>query len=312
MPVKYRDYYEILGVQRSASAEEIRRAYRQLARKHHPDVNKGEKASEEKFKQVGEAYEVLKDPEKRKQYDALGANWKQGQEFRPTGGGRGGAGGFAGAGRDGFDFGGGGGGFSDFFESIFGARGPGGRARPGGTEAGFEGMFNGGYPGAQQHQEPAEYSIDVPISTVISGGTIGIALNAPNGGGRSFDVKIPKGIAEGKKIRLGGQGHSGGDVLLKIRYAPDENYRLEGENLVTDVRISPADAALGAKRAVETPQGSVTLTIPAGANSGKRLRVRGQGMAGRDLLVQVMIDAPKTLSAKQRELYEALKKLETE
>jgi curved DNA-binding protein len=283
MAVKFRDYYEVLGVGRGADAEEIRRAYRQLARKHHPDVSKGDRSSEDKFKEINEAYEVLKDPEKRRKYDALGANWKAGDQFN-------GGSPFNGAGGSGFNFGG----FSDFFSAMFGNQGQGPpRGAPAGT-----GM------------EAEEVELRVPISTVVNGGVLGIRYN-----GRSFDVRIPKGIAEGKKIRLAGEGSGGADVLLQIRYADDEHYRVEDDTLVTDARISPATAALGGRVPVATPEGEINLTIPAGSSSGKRLRLRGMGLprpAGDrgDLLVEVVIAIPVTLSEEQRSLYEQLQKLE--
>jgi curved DNA-binding protein len=318
--MKYRDYYEILGVTRSSSAEEIRRAYRQLARKHHPDVNKNDPKAEERFKEINEAYEVLKDPDSRKKYDALGANWKTGQDFRPPPGWEGFAGAQGGGGAAGFNFGG----FSDFFEALFGgAGGPGGRG-PGGMRYEFRGA-PGGFAGGGQHPfagfeehaaaPPSEATVDVPIEKVIEGGTVGISLGFPGQGVRNFEVRIPKGIAEGKKIRLAGEGQQGGDLLLKVRYASDGRYRVEGDNLIVEAKVSPADAALGAKVSVPTPGGEITVSIPAGTNSGKRLRVRGQGLPQSsggtgDLLVQVMITFPAEISTKQRELYEKLRKLE--
>lgn len=307
MAVKFRDYYEILGVGRKASAEEIRRAYRQLARKHHPDVNKGDPGAEERFKEVNEAYEVLKDPEKRRQYDALGSNWKMGQEFRPPPGYKGG---FEGGRPQGFNFGG----FSDFFEALFGARAAGaGGPRMNPQGAGYaESPF--GF-GGQMGQPEAETILDVPMSTIVNGGTMKIQLSVPGRGIRNFDVRIPKGIAEGKKIRLAGEGPDGGNVIMQIRYASDSSYRVEGDNLVTDLRVSPADAALGTKLPVQTPRGSLAITIPPGSSSGRRLRLRGQGLeratgeAG-DLLVQIMIAVPEKLTPEQREAYEKLKKVE--
>lgn len=322
--MKYRDYYEVLGVSRSASAEEIRRAYRKLARKHHPDVNKNDPKAEERFKEVNEAYEVLKDADRRKQYDALGSNWKQGQDFRPPpgwGGAQGFPGGGAGRSAGGFNFGG----FSDFFDAMFGGGGRGGNVRyefrgaPGGGGAqGFSGFGGGGNPFAgfeEQHAPQAtEATVDIPISTVLAGGQISIGLNLPGRGVRNYDVRVPKGIAEGKKIRLAGEGEDGGDLLLKVRYAPDSQYRIEGHNVIVDARVTPAEAALGGKVSVNTPGGAVNMTVPPGTSSGKRLRIRGQGLpkgdgSQGDLLVQVMITVPATLSARERELYEELAKL---
>ncbi len=300
MSVKFKDYYETLGISRGATAEEIRRAYRQLARKWHPDTNKTDPKAEEKFKSINEAYEVLKDPEKRKKYDTLGADWKTGQEFRPPPGWQGNAGG-GGAGAGNF------GGFSDFFEQFFG----GARGGPGGPRADFRGA-GGGFPGGfpQEAAPVSEVDLAVPISRIVHGGVEHLSLSIPGVGTRTFDVRIPKGIAEGKKIRLAGQGPDGSDIHLKIRYAPDDTYRLEEGNLVVETRVSPATAALGGKAPVATPDGNITMTIPPGSSSGKRLRIRGKGLGGGDLLVQVMITVPVSPTAEQRELYEKLRGLE--
>lgn len=327
MSVKYRDYYKILGVSRSATAEEIRRAYRQLARKYHPDTNKSDPKAEEKFKEINEAYEVLKDPEKRKLYDSLGENWKAGQQFRPPpGAGYGGFGGNARAsGAEGFNFGD----FSDFFETLFGGgfAGAGGGGRrvefrtgPGGMGGGYHGspedIFGGGFGGQQQARPQAsEVEIDVPISTVLHGGAHSLSLSIPGKGTRSFDIRIPKGIAEGKKIRLSGEGPNGSDIHLKVKYADDGRYRTENGALIVDAPVSPAVAALGGKVAVETPDGTINMKVPEGSSSGKRLRLRGKGLHSThgqrgDLLVQIMIQIPAHLSAEERSLYEELMKLE--
>ncbi len=331
MAVKYRDYYEILGVPRNASAEEIRRAYRKLARKYHPDANKGDSSSEDKFKEINEAYEVLKDPEKRRRYDQLGDNWKQGQDFRPPPGWEGFAGGFPGGGgaggAQGFNFGN----FSDFFEALFGGAGGFERGAAGGrgprvefrtSRGGFGGSPFGegaspfeGFGQQPPPTPPSEATIEVPLSRVLHGGLQKVSLSIPGRGTRTFDIRIPRGIEQGKKIRLRGEGPNGTDIHLKVRYAQDSLYRLEGEDLVVNAYVSPAVAALGGKASVETPEGTVNVTIPAGSSSGKRLRLRGRGLPRTngttgDLYVQVMIGFEGPLSPEERRLYEELLKVE--
>lgn len=330
MAVKFQDYYETLGVPRNATAEQIRKAYRTLARKFHPDVNK-DRGAEDKFKQINEAYEVLKDDEKRRRYDALGANWKAGQEFRPPpgfGGFNFGGGAPGGAGRSPFG-GGGAGSFSDFFESLFGqmgdatAGGRGGRrsARFGGNAAGgfpggfpgggFEsGAFGGGYeaePGAFAGDDAHE--VEVPLRIVVEGGSLHLQMSGA-GGTRSYDVTIPRGIGQGKRIRLAGQGPAGGDLYLRVKYAEDEVYALENGELVATVRIAPWEAMLGAKVPVTTPEGKLQITVPAGSSSGRKLRLRGQGLmvdGGRgDLLVKLMIVVPEKLTPAEEAAIKAL------
>lgn len=326
MAVKFQDYYESLGVPRTATAEQIRKAYRTLARKYHPDVNK-EKGAEDKFKQINEAYEVLKDDDKRRRYDALGANWKAGQEFRPPPGfgGFNFGGGAPGAGRSPFGGGGGGAAFSDFFEALFGQMGGDGAGRgtrrstrfggfPGGggfSAGGFESAgFGGGYeaePGAFAHDDAHE--IDVPLRLVVEGGKLSLQMTGASGT-RSYDVTIPRGIGQGKRIRLAGQGPAGGDLYLRVKYADDEAYALEDGELVATVRITPWEAMLGAKVPVTTPDGKLQITVPAGSSSGRRLRLRGQGLTvegGKgDLLVRLMIAVPEHLTPAEEALVKQL------
>jgi curved DNA-binding protein len=317
MAVKFQDYYQTLGVDRKASQEDIKKAYRKLARKYHPDVAK-EADAEEKFKRVAEAYEVLRDPDKRKKYDALGANWKSGQEFRPPPGwegahfrnGRGQASGT-------FDFGGMGGGFSDFFSTLFG----------GGFEA-ANSRFGGGF---QQRRSAAkgqdqEAEIEISLEEAHRGLHTSLALQTAelddNGqvrrGTRNYSVDIPKGVADGSRIRLAGQGGKGhgdgpaGDLFLRVRIRPHGTFRLDGHNLALEVPVAPWEAALGAKVPVPTLDGTVTLTIPPGTQSGQKLRLRGKGLAKRrggeagDLLATVRIQVPKTLNQRERELFAQL------
>jgi len=332
MPVKFQDYYETLGVPRTATQEEINKAYRRMARKYHPDVNK-EKGAEDQFKKLNEAYEVLKDPDKRKRYDALGANWKAGQDFQPPPGwggfdfGQGGgpfrqqrAGGRAQQ-QTTFDFGGlGGGGFSDFFETLFGGRG--GGMPSGGFDFGGMGAGTAARPAQNQEAE-----ITIPLEDAYHGATREIAFQSTESDAqgnvrqvpKTFKVKIPPGISDGGKIRLAGQGGKGingtaGDLILTVRIAPHAVYRLRGHDLEADVAIAPWEAALGVKAQVPTLDGPVTVSIPHGTSSGRRLRLRGKGLPKRggergDQYVVVQIAVPKDLTPRERELFEELSKI---
>jgi curved DNA-binding protein len=297
MPVTYQDYYEALGVSRDASQDEIRQAYRRLARRYHPDVNK-EPGAEDRFKQVSEAYEVLRDPEKRERYDRLGSNWRSGQDVS-------GAGGFGegfGPG-NGFDdvrveFGGGD--FSDFFESFFGRR----RRTAGGTGFDSFSMRGGDY----------EAVLDLALEEAARGGKRWLSL----GDGRSVEVDIPRGVRDGERIRVPGQGGvglrggSGGDLYLRIRLRPHPRFRVDGRDLRVDLPVSPWEAALGAEVPVPTLEGTARVKVPPGSSSGRRLRLRGQGMPGSrgqpagDLYAEVVIRVPQKLTKKERELFERL------
>ena len=297
MPVAFQDYYEALEVSRDASEDEIRQAYRRLARRYHPDVNK-EPGAEDRFKQISEAYEVLRDPEKRERYDRLGANWRAGQDVS-------GAAGFG----DGFDAGNGfgdvrvefgGGDFSDFFESLFDRpRRPAGRA-------GFEGFsMRGG-----DH----EAVLDLGLEEAARGGKRWLSL----GDGRSVEVDIPRGVLDGQRIRVPRQGSAGvgggqaGDLFLRIRLRPHPRFRVEGRDLYVDLPVSPWEAALGAEVPVPTLDGTARVKVPPGSSSGRRLRLRGQGMPGSrgapagDLYAVVTIRVPQKLTKKERELFERL------
>lgn len=295
MAVTFEDYYKTLGVARDASLDQIKKAYRKLARELHPDRNKADDAAE-KFSKVSEAYDVLSDSEKRKKYDQLGANWKAGQEFRPP------------PGFEGFDFGGGssrgggfhsGGDFSDFFRQMFGQGG--GR----GGAGGFEDLFGGG-GGGTRTQAPREQEAEITVSLheAYHGSTRQVTLTGPSGE-KKIDVKIPPRLKPGSKVRLKGE-----HLLLKINVAPDPRFKVDGTNLTSELKVSPATAALGGKADVATLDGTVTMTIPPGTSSGARLRVRDKGLKDGDLLVRVQIAVPKTLSDEQRELYEKLRELD--
>lgn len=309
MALKFEDYYKTLGIERSASADEIKRAYRKLANKHHPDKNKDNPKSPELFAKVGEAYEVLKDKDKRAKYDRLGENWQHGQSFDPPPGyrgqGRQGAGGFN------FQSGGDAGGFSDFFETLFGQASAGG-----GTS--FEEMF-GGAGGGHRFQQPGQaprtqrppeqtHELSISLTEAYHGASRQIQLKGP-AGTQTIDVKIPKGATTGNKLRL--KEHN---LLLKINVAKDPRFELASNgNLTTTVKIPPHTAALGGKADVPTIDGTVTMTIPAGTSSGGKLRLKGKGMPKRggadqaDLFARVMIDVPKELTEEQKKLYEQLR-----
>ncbi|MFL6193667.1 MAG: DnaJ C-terminal domain-containing protein [Thermoanaerobaculia bacterium] len=307
----YKDYYATLGVKKDASQDDIQKAYRKLARKFHPDVNKDPQA-EVKFKEIGEAYEVLKDADKRKRYDQFGSNWNR------TGGPPPGWEGFdfgQGQPGGGFDFrgfqGSGGGNFSDFFEMLFGG-GAGGRARQrgGAGGAGFEG-FGGGFGGARPAAD-SEATLSISVEEAVRGGSRELTVSDPNTGQRrTLTVKIPEGVRAGQKIRLAGQGGGGGDLFLKIEITPDPRFRVEGSDIHTTVPVSPPEAALGGEADVETPNGPVRVRIPAGSSSGRKIRLRGRGLAqsggGKgDLLAEIRIVLPERLSERERELYEQL------
>ncbi len=303
MSVKFQDYYETLGVSRSATQEEIQRAYRQKARKYHPDVNKSDDAHD-KFAQIGEAYEVLKDPAKRKRFDQLGADYKNGQEFRPPPGYenthfRSGQAGGAGGGF-GFDAGGQ---FSDFFEMFF-------NSQQGG--AGVRGGAGG--PGARQARRQApreqEAHVSVTLDEAYHGTTRRLDVQGPTGR-KTIEVKIPAGTRPGSKIRLGGEG-----LLLIIDVTRHKQFGIDQGNLTTDLDITPWQAALGDRVDVPTMDGTVRMTVPVGSQSGKKLRLKGKGLPARgkqeagDLIVTLRMVIPPKLTDEQRAAYERLRELD--
>jgi len=290
--MQFKDYYDILGVKPDASDAEVKSAYRKLARKFHPDVSK-ESGAEDKFKAANEAYEALKDPAKRRAYDQLRAQgYRPGQEFHPPP--------HYGDGAD-FDFShmdGGDSGFSDFFESLFG-RG----ARPGGGRAG------------PRRGRDVQARIRIPLETAYSGGRERITLRDGEGAERTLEVKIPAGVLAGQQIRLGGQGSPGGggasagDLLLEVAIDDHPRFRLDGRDVLLTLPITPWDAALGAAITVPTLGGEVELKIPAGSNSGNRMRLRGRGMPGKtpgDQLITLEVHVPAARTDAQRNLYEQL------
>jgi curved DNA-binding protein len=287
MAVGFRDYYEVLGVPRDASEDDIRRAYRKLARENHPDVSKDPDA-DTRFKEISEAYEVLRDPEKRLQYDRLGANWKAGQDVSGTSG-------FNGGFQDvSFDFGGGD--FSDFFEGLFGSGGR--RGRAGG----------GGFGGFTSRGSDQEATVELSLEDAMRGGRRRITL----ADGRDYEVEIPAGVHDGQLIRLAGEGSPGigggpaGDFLLRVRLRPHPRFRIDGGDLHTDLPVAPWQAALGADVELDTLRGRRTVKVPPGSSCGRRLRLRGEGMPGGDLYAAVQIKVPKRPSGQERELWERL------
>jgi curved DNA-binding protein len=307
--MEYKDYYEILGVERNATQDEIKRAYRKLARTYHPDVNK-EADAEAKFKETGEAYEVLKDPEKRTAYDQLGANWQQGQEFRAP------------PNWDaGFEFSGGGytegdpSQFSDFFDSLFGdARMGGGQGGPFARRAQF-------HAEGQDHHA----KIEIDLRDAFTGSKRTITLRTPKVDSeghvglkeRTLNVSIPKGVREGQHIRLAGQGSPGigkgtaGDLYLEVRFAPHRLFRVEGRDVYMDLPVAPWEAALGASVKVPTPEGAVMLKIPPGSTQGRTMRLKGRGTPASppgDFYAVLKIVLPPADSEKAKELYRQMER----
>ncbi|WP_217705239.1 DnaJ C-terminal domain-containing protein [Peristeroidobacter soli] len=297
---EYKDYYKIMGVARDVGQDELKRVYRRLARKYHPDVSK-EKDAEAKFKEVQEAYEVLKDPQKRAAYDQLGSNWRQGQEFRPP----------PDWGQN-FEFsnafGDQEGGFSDFFSSLFGgaaARGAGGRARGAGGR---------GFAMAGDDQVAA---IEIDLEDSFRGGSQTIELKSGQGAARTLKITIPQGIVEGQRIRLAGQGSPGhgggpaGDLYLEVRFRKHKLFQVEGRDVTLTLPIAPWEAALGATVPTPTLAGAVDLRIPANAKAGQRMRLKGRGLPGAtpgDQYVVLKIVLPPADTPEARELYERMQR----
>ena len=280
--MQYRDYYEILGLTRSADADEVKRAYRKLARKFHPDVSK-EKNAEDKFKEVQEAYEVLRDSDKRAAYDQLGRDYRNGQQFRPppdwsqryghSGGQR-----FS-------DLNG----FSDFFSSLFGGSGPGG--------------------GKSAQADSDAGHLDVTVEEAFAGTKRRVSLNE-QGRQRQVDVQIPAGVTEGQPLRIPGIGGRT-SVIFRIRLRPHHLYDVVGKDVQIELPLAPWEAALGAKVAVPTLGGTVELTVPAGAQSGQKLRLRARGLPGNpagDQMVTIKLVTPAAQSATEKEAYERMKR----
>lgn len=306
--MRYKDYYQILSVEKNATQSDIKRSYKKLARKYHPDVSKDANA-ETKFKELGEAYEVLKDPEKRAAYDQLGSNWQSGQDFQPP------------PNWDaGFEFTGGGftpgdsTAFSDFFESLFGKTSRGGFTNSNRAQTHFNNR------GEDHHAK-----IEIAIEDAFAGATRTITLHAPELDQQghvithehNLRVKIPNGVIQGQQIRLMGQGAPGvsggtrGDLYLQVEFVPHSFYRIEGRDLYLELPVMPWEAALGAKVTVPTPSGILALNIPKGSSSGQKLRLRGRGIPARpagDLFVVLQIVLPPANSERAKALYRQMEK----
>lgn len=337
MAVEFKDYYKVLGVARDATDEDIRKAFRKLARQYHPDVAKDKKLAEERFKEINEANEVLSNPETRRKYDELGADWKHGGAFRPPPGWQGRARGRRGSeSSDGFEFSFGGTGFSDFFEQFFGSRA--------GGRTGFRGFTDmaGNEDVSDERGRDLEADLMVTLEEVVQGSVRPISMrrkltcSACNGTGLrqrrrcpdcegtgqltrtdKYKVKIPAGIGEGQRLRIAGEGEPGmgrgpaGDLFLRVRVAHHPEFRVEGRGLCRDVILAPWEAVLGTTVSVPTLDGSVQIKIPPGTQNGQRFRLRGHGLpagdGGRgDLYVMARVQMPERLSERERQLWEKL------
>lgn len=321
--MQFQDYYQTLGVDRSASPEDIKKAYRKLSRKFHPDINKA-KGAEDKFKQIGEAYEVLKDPEKRRKYDSIGKGFSPGDDFRPP----------AGWQNVDFNFGGAGprgasgvpGGFSDFFETFFGQAGMGGAAGGGGARRGRSPFSGPGFDDdLPRRGDVQEADLTISLEDAYRGVTKPITLHqttvGPDGGRRveerAFQVKIPAGTTEGTKIRLAGQGGKGarggkdGDLLLKVHLAPHPRFEVDGHDLKSTLPLAPWEAVLGTKVVFSTIDGDVQLKIPPGSQTGSKLRLKDKGLPQKggergSLTIELKVVIPTTVNDAERELFEKL------
>ena len=300
--MKFKDYYELLGVKRGATPEEIKAAYRKLARKYHPDVSK-EPQAEARFKELGEAHEVLKDPEKRALYDQMGSQWKAGQDFKPAPGWDAGFE-FRGGDASGSDFGD----PSDFFEALFGRR-----PRAGGSRR----------PNIQAQGEDHHAKVMIDLEDAYRGAQRTVSLRMPsyNAEGqmvaheRTLDVNIPRGIRAGQHLRLAGQGGPGagkgraGDLYLEVAFNPHPLFRVDDRDVHVDLKLAPWEAALGAKVETPTPEGPIQLTIPTGSSAGRQMRLKGKGIPGQppgDLYVVLAVALPPADTDAAREAYRAM------
>ena len=314
MAVKFQDYYQSLGIERTATPDEIKQAFRKLARIHHPDVAKNKAAGEAKFKEINEAYEVLSDPEKRRRYDELGENWQQGGTGPAQPGG-----GWERAAPDeaGFEFGGTG--FSDFFESFFG----GGHGTFGSSRRSRGRFSEDDEPQAYQGHD-VEADLMVTLEEALHGSVRKVTLRRPGGNGtaagaETYKVKIPAGVREGQRIRLAGKGEAGsgggsaGDLFLRVRLARHPDLSVQGADLFLDLDLAPWEAVLGAQVRIPTLDGTTSLRVPPGTSAGSRLRLRGLGLPNEngdrgDLYAVIRVTTPSEVSAQERALWEQLAK----
>lgn len=300
----YRDYYKDLGVARTATAKEIKAAYRKLARKHHPDMNPGNKQAEARFKQINEAHEVLSDPEKRQRYDQLGQDWDKVPHGNAWPGGRvrvnvneGGEEAFSG--------------FSDFFRTFFG----------GGGGMGGGDVFSRGGGAPETAGADMEYGVDLSLEEVFRGTTRALSIDS-GGAKRHVEVKIPAGVKDGSRVRVAGEGGASarggrrGDLYLRVRVLPDARFERKGDDLQTTVTMPLTTAVLGGEVQVPTLDGPIGIKVPAGTPTGRVFRLRGHGLprleagGGRgDVLATLAVDVPKELTAREREIFQELQKL---
>jgi curved DNA-binding protein len=313
MAVQYKDYYESLGVARTATPDEIKQAFRKLARIHHPDVAKNKAAGEKKFKEINEAYEVLGDPEKRRQYDELGANWQDGAGEPQARGGFAGRGPGRQRGDPGFEFGGTG--FSDFFESFFGG------SRDGFGSSGAHGPSEGDGDFAHQGRD-VEADLLVTLEEALRGSSRKVTLRRPGIDGEgdrtdSYQVRIPAGVREGQRIRLAGQGNAGfgggqaGDLYLRVRLARHPDLSVQGADLYCDLDLAPWEAVLGVQARIPALDGTTSLRVPPGTVSGSQLRLRGLGLPREDgsrgdLYAVIRVQVPSAITAEERAAWEQL------
>lgn len=289
--MKYKDYYEVLGVARDADPADIKRAYKRLARKYHPDVSK-ERDAEERFKEVGEAYDVLRDKDKRATYDNLGNRWHAGDEFSPPPGWDFGSGSRGGFGAERFDF-------SDFLDSLFGGR------------ASHGDPFGSHFGDTRARGSHERANILITLEEAYRGGERSLSLKSGHGSVRNLKVKIPAGVREGQQIRLAGQGQTGptgqsGDLFLSVEFAPHALFRAQGNDIHMNLPITPWEAALGATVKVLTLGGNVDLKIPAGSQTGRMLRLKGKGLGASragDQYVSLQIVTPAANSEAAKRMY---------